>query len=81
MPTTITLKGIPDKVYSQLKASAEVHHRSLNSEAIACLEAVLLPKKISASEHAARAREMRQGLQGCTFKHEDVDKFKREGRA
>lgn len=81
MPTTMTLKGIPDEVYVQLKASAEVHHRSLNSEAIACLEIVLLPRKTSASEHAARAREMRQALQGRAFEPEDIDRFKREGRA
>ena len=83
MPATITLKGVPDEVYAQLKASAEVHHRSLNSEAIACLESVLLPRKTSASEHAARARELRQALtaQGRMFKHQDIDRFKREGRA
>lgn len=81
MPTTITLKGIPDEVYAQLKALAVVHHRSLNSEAIACLETVLLPRKTTASEHAARAREMRQSLPGGTFKHEEIDKSKREGRA
>ena len=45
MPTTMTLKGIPDELYAQLKALAVVHHRSLNSEAIACLETVLLPRK------------------------------------
>ncbi len=83
MPTTITLKGVPDKVYAQLKSSAEVHHRSLSSEAIACLESVLLPRKMSASDHAARAREMRQALtaRGRVFKHQGIDKLKREGSA
>ncbi len=33
MPTTLTLKSIPDEVYERLKASAEAHRRSLNSEA------------------------------------------------
>jgi len=81
MPTAITLKGIPDEVYAQLKSSAEAHRRSLDSEAIACLEAMLLPRKASAAEHALRAREMRQALQGHTYQPEDIDKFKRQGRA
>ena len=43
MPTTLTLKGIPDDPYEQLKRAAAVHRRSLNNEAIACLETMLLP--------------------------------------
>jgi len=35
MPTTLTLKNIPDELYGRLKQAAEVHHRSLNSEVIA----------------------------------------------
>ena len=47
MPTTLTLKNIPDDVYDRLKASAEAHRRSLNSEAIVCLESVLLPGRVA----------------------------------
>ena len=68
MPTTITLKGIPDDVYEQLKHSAEVNRRSLNSEAIACLETLLLPRKTTALEHLAKAREVRNALKRGAFK-------------
>ncbi len=44
MPTTLTLKNIPDEVYERLKVAAAAHHRSLNGEAIVCLETVLLPE-------------------------------------
>lgn len=81
MPTTMTLKGIPDEVYAQLRTSAEANRRSLNSEAIACLESTLLPKKLTALEHIARAREVRLSLKGKTFTPEDIDQFKRAGRA
>lgn len=81
MPTTITLKGIPDEVYQQLKRSAEVNRRSLNSEAIACLETLLLPTKTTALEHVAKAREIRATLNAKTFKPEDIDRAKRQGRA
>ncbi|MEI8326774.1 MAG: plasmid stability protein, partial [Betaproteobacteria bacterium] len=30
MPTTFTLKNIPDDVYQSLRASADTHRRSLN---------------------------------------------------
>jgi antitoxin FitA len=80
MPTTLTLKNIPDEVYERLKASAEAHRRSLNSEAIVCLETVLLPGRVSPSERLARARVLRAGLGVLRFATDDIDEFKREGR-
>ena len=56
MPTTLTLKNIPDEIYQRLKASAVTHRRSLNSEAIVCLETVLAPGKLAPGERLARAR-------------------------
>jgi plasmid stability protein len=80
MATTLTLKNIPDDVYERLKASAETHRRSLNSEAIVCLEAVLLPGRISPVERIARARALRAALPKTGFKPRDIDVMKREGR-
>ena len=81
MPTTLTLKNIPDAVYARLKAAAEAHRRSLNSEAIVCLESVLLPTRLPASERLARARELRAALPNGRFLAHDIDAGKREGRA
>ena len=80
MPTTLTLKNIPDEVYVRLKAAAESHHRSLNSEAIVCLESVLLPGRASAEEVIARARSIRDSLPNVKFTANDIDAFKHEGR-
>lgn len=80
MPTTLTLKGIPDEVYARLKASAEANRRSLNSEAIVCLETVLLPGKISPAERLARARALRASLPQGKFHVQDIDSFKQDGR-
>lgn len=80
MPTTLTLKNVPDAVYEQLKLSAEAHRRSMNSEAIVCLERVLLPAKVSVAERLARARELRSALPTGKFKARDIDAMKREGR-
>lgn len=80
MPTTLTLKNIPDDVYTRLKLSAAVHRRSLNGEAIVCLETVLLPAKTSTGDRLARARELRGALTPTKFKARDIDALKREGR-
>jgi plasmid stability protein len=86
MPTTLTLKNIPDAVYDRLKASAEIHRGSMNSEAIVCLETVLVPTPVSSAERPARVRAVRgvssTGNTGTTKKldHRLVDKFKRDHR-
>lgn len=78
MPTTLTLKNIPDAVYERLKVSAEIHRRSLNSEAIVCLETVLFPTKITAVERLARARELRAALSPTKFRAREIDILKRQ---
>jgi antitoxin FitA len=80
MPTTLTLKNIPEAVYDRLKLAAAIHRRSLNSEAIVCLESVLLPTKMMPSERIARARELRAALASGKFRTRDIDAAKREGR-
>ena len=80
MSTTLTLKNIPEAVYERLKASAESHRRSLNSEAIVCLESVLLPTRMPPAERLARARELRAALPKGKFSARDIDEVKREGR-
>ena len=80
MPTWLTLKNIPDSVYERLKLSAVAHRRSLNSEAIVCLEAVLLPTKLTPAERLARARALRGTLPKRKFSAHDIDTAKRQGR-
>lgn len=79
MPTSLTLENIPDAVYERLKAAAELHRRSLNSEAIACLESVLLPNCVAPSDRLARARELRASLPPAQFTAQDIDAAKRAG--
>ena len=81
MPTTLTLKNIPDDVYDRLKRSAETHRRSMNSEAIVCLEAALLPAKLTVAERLISARELRAGLPEGKFRARDIDALKRIGRS
>ncbi len=80
MGATITLKNIPDEIYDSLKQAAETHHRSMNSEVIACLERVLLPGKTGHDEHLARARQLRATLNPKKFKAADIAKAIQQGR-
>lgn len=80
MPTNLTLKNVPDEVYERLKAAAETHRRSLNSEAIVCLESVLLPGRVPVSERLARARALRATLPKGKFRPRDIEALKRAGR-
>lgn len=81
MPTTLTLKNIPDDVYARLKQSAEANRRSMNSEALVCLEGALLAGKLPPAERLARARALRSALPKGKFRARDIDAMKREGRS
>jgi len=80
MSVTITLKNIPDDLYERLKKVAELHHRSLNMEVIACLEHTLLPTRVTADERIARARSLRASLPTGSFSAEEIDEAIEEGR-
>ena len=82
MPTNLTLKNVPDEVYERLKRSAEAHRRSLNSEAIVCLESVLLPASGNPTEQLERIRRLRAELQGSGVwaTQEFLDQASNEGR-
>ena len=82
MSTTLTLKNIPEHLYDRLKWSAQVHRRSLNNEAIVCLETVLAPAGLPVAERLARARALRAAISDAPrFDPADIDTFRREGRA
>ena len=80
MAVTLTLKSIPDELYRRLKATAEMHHRSLNSEAIVCLESALFVTRVTPAERLARARALRAGLDPLRFRGPEIDADKRQGR-
>jgi len=58
--TTITVKNIPEKLYTQLKTAAKINRRSVNSEIIICLERQLYSHRPSMDEMLEKARRMRK---------------------
>ncbi len=81
MPVSIMLKNIPDNVYSILKSNAATNRRSLNSEAIVCLETFLLKPDLSASERLVRMERLTSKQDPKKMASVDISKAKREGRA
>ena len=81
MPKTLELTNIPDEVYARLVARALTNGRSVNSEAIVCLKAVLLTAKIELGQRMTRARSLRGTLAETQFMARDVDALKRRGRS
>ena len=65
---------------SQLSAAAKRHRRSLNKEAIVCLESGLGANVPSVEEELARIRALRDSLGPRSFDPDEIDAFKREGR-
>ncbi len=66
---TITIKNIPDDLYAKLKKAAAAHRRSLNSEAIVCLETALTSHPTDGLEAflaRVKARQQRTGMIGLT---------------
>jgi plasmid stability protein len=56
---TLTIKNIPNRLYGRLKQNAKGHRRSLNSEAIVCLEGSLMSRAVDPEELLARVRAHR----------------------
>lgn len=50
MPSLV-IKTLPAELHTRLKKSAEAHHRSMIREAVAILEASLVPEKSSPIEN------------------------------
>jgi len=77
---TLTLKNLPEELHARLSAAAKRHRRSLNQEAIVCLESGLGADVPSVEEELARIRALRESLGPRSFDPDEIDACKREGR-
>jgi len=76
----VTIKNIPDDVYSELKNKAKQEHRSINSEVIMCLKRSLLPKRISSEERLSTIRTIRSQVKSSKITAGDINRAINEGR-
>ncbi|KAA3613702.1 MAG: Arc family DNA-binding protein [Calditrichaeota bacterium] len=72
----VTVKNIPDILYSKLKENALKNHRSINSEIIVCLENTLNSQTINPDEFLAQVRKLRSTIQAPLL----TDKILRDAR-
>ena len=61
---TITLKDIPQPIHAALKQRAKQHGRSLNKEALACLEMIVAPVRVDITALLHDIRIHRASLPG-----------------
>ena len=78
--TTITLKKIPDALYARLRSSAEEHRRSINREAIVCLETALAGQPADVEFLLANARKVRGSVGTVFLTDRDLKRARQEGR-
>jgi len=77
---TLTIKNVPDDLYKELKQSAGRHRRSINSEALICLERSLLKPPKDVNQMLARFDRLRKKTEGVWLTDEVLSQAKREGR-
>lgn len=76
----LTLKSVPKGIHRELRRRAVRHHRSLNSEIIACLEQVLGAGRIDADLLLSSARTLRAKFKGKVT-GPALNRLKNQGRA
>jgi plasmid stability protein len=76
----ITVKNIPDDLYQKLKQTAEINHRSINSELIHCLECVLRPVRMTADQRLEVAARIRSQTAAITATEDSLNRRKNQGR-
>jgi len=77
---TLTIKGIPEPLYRELKRRAKASRRSLNSEAIVCFETVALAGLVPAADVLARVAAVRERARGPYLRDAELRAAKNAGR-
>ena len=77
---TLTIKNVPEKLHKRLKESAVQHRRSINSEAICCLERVLGAHRVDPKKFLAEVDAMRKRMPYVNLTEEFLRAAKNEGR-
>ena len=76
---TLTIKNIPEKLRQRLKESAAQHRRSMNGEAISCLEKALVGSRVDPVDFLARARALRARMPKVFLTQRDLRAAKNQG--
>jgi len=78
--TSITVKNIPPEIYEKLKRSAQLSHRSINSEIIACIERSVGSQPIDPDVLLTNARNLRERTSAYLITDQKYTHLKSKGR-
>jgi antitoxin FitA len=76
----ITVKNIPVDLYEKLKRAAEISHRSINSEIIACIERAVCSQEVNPDLLLANARKLRAKTASHPLTEREFAQAKAAGR-
>lgn len=77
---TLTIKSMPDKLYQALKQNAQQHRRSINSEALVCLERSLAQPIQDPEKVLEDIRVLRQNTARYMVTAKEIQVAKNKGR-
>lgn len=78
---SLTVKGIPDDILNGMRRSAELHRRSLNSEAIVAFERAVGPVLYDPDAILAKVRAARAQMAGVRpLTPEEIERAIEDGR-
>jgi len=80
MPTTITVKNIPQNIYEKLKGRAASNHRSINREILSIFEETLTVKRFDPNEILLSARTLREKTGKFLLTQDFINNAKEERR-
>ncbi len=76
----ITLKNIPEELYTKIKISAKINFRSINSEILFRLKSSISQKKPEVDYLLSQIHAINRNLQIPILNDKMIDKAKNEGR-
>jgi plasmid stability protein len=76
----ITVKNIPETIYTRVKERAKANHRSINNELITILEQAVLHQPIDVAETLERTRRIRELTAHYVITDNEITRLKNEGR-
>jgi plasmid stability protein len=77
---SLTIKNIPEDVYTRLKEAAASNRRSINSEVITIIDEALRSTQITPEEWIPGARKIRELTAKYVITDEEFNQAKRAGR-
>lgn len=80
MPS-ILLENVPEPVYEELRRRAEQHKRSVDSEAMTCVEIALKDSKEEWKKWILQETDETRKRVGGYITEDEINEMKRQGRA